>query len=201
MARFPKAEAEILALARKIIQGLRDAPDVFPHPPVSADELQAMLDDGEAALTRTVAAEAVLHEEHAQKDRILARMTPAMKAVLRYAETTTRRNPRELGRLGWGPPREPRRLEPPGEVRGIKIVAEGDTYIILQWSPPADGGAVAVYTVERKRNGKPWKDVDSCTATWRKLDKQPRGVELEFRVYGRNRAGRGKPSATVRAVL
>lgn len=41
--RFPNTEAKIIALAQKIIVGLRDNPN-FPNPPTSPDQLQASLD-------------------------------------------------------------------------------------------------------------------------------------------------------------
>ena len=41
--RFPKTEAKIIALAQKIIAGLRDNPN-FPDPPTSPDQLQTSLD-------------------------------------------------------------------------------------------------------------------------------------------------------------
>lgn len=40
---FPTSEAEIIALAEKMIAGLTDNP-TFPSPPVSAAELRKMLD-------------------------------------------------------------------------------------------------------------------------------------------------------------
>ena len=41
--RFPNTEAKIIALAQKIIAGLRDNPN-FPNPPTSPDQLQVSLD-------------------------------------------------------------------------------------------------------------------------------------------------------------
>lgn len=40
---FPTSEAEVIALAEKMIAGLTDNPN-FPSPPVSAAELRKMLD-------------------------------------------------------------------------------------------------------------------------------------------------------------
>ena len=41
--RFPNTKAKIIALAQKIIAGLRDNPN-FPNPPFTPDQLQACLD-------------------------------------------------------------------------------------------------------------------------------------------------------------
>lgn len=42
---FPTSEAEIIALAEKMIEGLTNHPDIFPSPPVSAAELRKQLDN------------------------------------------------------------------------------------------------------------------------------------------------------------
>jgi hypothetical protein len=42
---FPTSEAEIIALAEKMIEGLTKHPDIFPSPPVSAAELRRQLDN------------------------------------------------------------------------------------------------------------------------------------------------------------
>nr|VFK49481.1 MAG: hypothetical protein BECKTC1821E_GA0114239_11942 [Candidatus Kentron sp. TC] len=38
--RFPKAEPKIVSLIHEIIAGLEAHPDLFPNPPVSADDLR-----------------------------------------------------------------------------------------------------------------------------------------------------------------
>ena len=201
MAVFPKAEAKILAVARLVIEGLRAAPEDFPTPPVSADELEAMTDACDADATKAAAAKAAYHEAHVRKDKAFARLTPAVKAVLAYAKILARRQPAKLIRLGWGPRRERKPLEAPGEVRDLKIEAEGETYLILSWKRPVDGGAAAAYTIQVKRGGGLWEDLAARTDTRCIVSDQPRGVELEYRVFARNKAGVGSPSATVRAVL
>jgi hypothetical protein len=184
-----------------VIQGLRESPEDFPKPPVSANELETMVDECDADWTRVAAAKAAYHEAHVRKDTSFARLTPALKAVVVYAEILARRQPSKLARLGWGPRRDRKALEPPGEVRDIKIDAEGETYLVLSWKRPVEGGAVAAYTIQVKRDGAPWEDVAVCTDTRYIVSDQPRGVGLEYRVVARNKAGLGNPSATVRAVL
>jgi hypothetical protein len=51
MSRFPRTEAEITALALLMVDGLTQAPDDFPAPPVQPSELQAKLDAYNAAYT------------------------------------------------------------------------------------------------------------------------------------------------------
>jgi len=201
MARFPQTEPEIAALALLIAQGLREAAQDFPAPPVSPDELQTKLDAFNAAATAAVAAETVVRSHHATKDDALEDLADSMKADLRYAEFAVKDQPEKLSQLGWGPRRDPTALQPPGEVRDIRIMAEGDTWVILNWKPPVDGGAVGVYQIQRKRDPGAWEDAAISTATQQLISNQPRGVELSYRVFAVNKAGTGQPSATVTLVL
>ncbi|MBI3983648.1 MAG: fibronectin type III domain-containing protein [Gemmatimonadetes bacterium] len=77
----------------------------------------------------------------------------------------------------------------------------GDTWVILRWNPPVDGGAVGFYRIQRKREGSPWEDAGTSTETAQLMSNQPRGVELLYRVIAVNKAGVGQPSATVTVVL
>jgi hypothetical protein len=58
MARFPQAESQIAALALMIMDGLTNAAEDFPTPPVSGEELQARLDAYNEAKKGAVRAEA-----------------------------------------------------------------------------------------------------------------------------------------------
>ena len=44
MSRFPKAEAEVAALALRVVEGCAKAPEYFPNPPVPVADLKAKLD-------------------------------------------------------------------------------------------------------------------------------------------------------------
>lgn len=201
MARFPKAEQEIAHLAQQIADGLGHAADVFPSPPVPPAELKAQLDDYQeknAALARS-RAEAKIRR--VDKNTALKTLKDSMRANLRYAEVMARRHPEQLTQLGWRPRRPRTPLKPPGEVRNITIRDEGDTWVLLTWEPPVEGGEVVVYRIQRRQPGGEWVDVATSIDRLELLRDQPRGVDLEFRVFGMNRAGTGGPSATVTAVL
>jgi len=49
MSRFPRTEAEITALALLMVDGLTQAPDDFPSPPVPGADLQAQRERCNAA--------------------------------------------------------------------------------------------------------------------------------------------------------
>ena len=202
MARFPRSEPEVAALAMLVTQGLGQASEDFPAPPVPASELQAKLDAYNAALASTVVAETGFREQHAVKDEAFEELVDGVKADLKYAEVVVRDEPEKLSQLGWAGPRRGSALEVPGEVRDIGIRAEGDTWAVFDWKPPVDGGAVAAYKIQRrKREGGSWRDVGTSVDTAQLLSDQPRGIEFEYRVIAVNRAGTGHPSATVTVVL
>ena len=201
MPRFPRSEPQIAALALVVSEGLAQAQEDFPTPPVPPDEMRGKLDAYNTALAGTVVAETASREQHAVKDEALEELVDGVKANLRYAEIAVRDRPEKLGQLGWGQRRDGSALEAPGEVRDIGIVAEGDTWVILDWKQPVSGGAVGVYRIQRRREGRAWDDAGISTETQRLLSDQPRGVEFEYRVVAVNKAGSGQPSATVTVVL
>jgi hypothetical protein len=199
--RFPRTESEVATLASRVAEGLASAADDFPSPPVSPADLKTKLEAFIAADTATVAAETAFREQHALKDAALAALQDALKADLRYAENTARNAPEKLNALGWRPPRDGTPLEPPGETRDMIIVSEGDTWAVLRWKAPVDGGAPAFYRIQRKQGTDAWVDAGTSTETEQLMSNQPRGVELMYRVIAVNKAGAGHPSATVTLVL
>ena len=199
--KFPQTEAEIAALALVIVQGLAQAGDDFAAPPVSLTELQARLERYNAALGAAVAGDNASRERHAVKDAALEELVEGMKTDLRYAEDAARGQPEKLSKLGWGPRRANAPLQTPGEVRDIQIVSEGDSWAILRWHQPVDGGVPAYYRIQRKKDGTGWEEAGTSTDTEQLMSNQPRGVELDYRVIAVNKAGIGQPSATVTLVL
>jgi hypothetical protein len=198
MARFPETEADIAALALVLIQGLRNTPELFPAPPVSADTLQASLDAYNEARTGAVAAESAARDQVAAKNGTLEQLADNMRLDFKYAEMAARDAPEQLAKLGWGPRRDPSALERPGVIRDLGIKSQGDRWVVLDWKPPADGGAAAVYHIERRRRrGGEWEQVAHAIASEELLTEQEPGVEWEFRVYAENRAGVGERSTVL----
>ena len=201
MARFPKSEAKVAQLAQQIADGLAGAADDFPSPPVPPPTLKAQLDDYQMKRAALAESRAEARIRGADKNRALKTLKDSMRANLRYAEVMARRHPEQLSQLGWGARRPRTPLAPPGEVRNMAIREEGDTWILLAWDAPEDGGEVAAYRVQRRKLGGAWEDVETSIDRVELLRDQPRGVELRFRVRAMNRAGIGPPSTTVTAVL
>ncbi len=52
---------------------------------------------------------------------------------------------------------------------------EGDTWLMLNWKPPVDGGAVAAYAILRRdRDGGKREDVSIAVGTQQLVSDQPR---------------------------
>ncbi len=201
MARFPKAEAAIAQLAGQMANGLSVATEAFPSPPVPAPVLKAQLDDYQQKTAALAQSRADARIRRVDKDKALKTLKDSMRADLRYAEIMARRHPEHLVQLGWRARRPRTPLKPPGEVRDIAIRDEGDTWVLLTWDAPDEGGEVAVYQIQRRHPRGKWEDAATSIDRVELLREQPRGVELEFRVLAMNRSGAGSPSATVTAVL
>ena len=184
--QFPEREADIAALALLLAQGLEQAPEDFPAPPVPPAELRVQLDRFNTALAASVGADSALREQYAAKDQALVALKDAMKANLRYAEVEVRGQPEKLSGLGWGGRHGASNLEPPGEVRDIAVRTEGDTWLVLDWRPPVDGGLAAAYQVQRRKLGGSWEDVATAVDNDCLLSHQPRAVEFDLRVVAVN---------------
>jgi len=201
MPRFPETEPEIAALAALVVEGLEQAVEDFPNPPVPATELRSKLDTYAQTRAATVVAETDFREQHAEKDEALEDLVDSTKADLKYAEFAAKDRPGKLSQLGWAPRRSGTPLESPGEVRNIKLVGEGDSWVVLRWESPSDGGKPAFYKIHRESGDDQWDEVGTSTDTEKLVSNQPRGVNLNFRVTAANKAGEGPPSATVTVVL
>ena len=202
MARFPKREAEIVALAYVLKRGLQTHPALFPSAPVSWPNLDARratyLMRQDTALAAAAAAEAAT----TAKDEALEALADAMKADLRYAENTVNFDDDKLKLIGWSGRKAATTLAPPGQPRLLEAPKQGEGWVFLDWKPPASGGRPAAYTIERlERPSGPWKQIATAIETEATLVDQTRGPELEYRIIAVNKAGEGPPSNTVMVVL
>ena len=202
MARFPRTEAQIKALAQNVSTGLTANPADFPAPPVPALDLQALLDSLIALCDEQVAALAAAEQATLTKDAGLEELVTAMKANLRYAEDAVNYDDAKLTALGWGGRAAATALEPPGQPRTLEILQQGEGWICLDWKKPSDGGKVAAYKIERReRPTGDWMLVSMAIESEATLNNQERGKDWEYRVSATNKAGESVPSNTVAAVL
>jgi len=202
MARFPRREAEVAALASQMINGLTEQAENFPAPPISIEQLQASLDNYQRMLEGAVIAQTTAAEAFEVKDDALDNLKDEMQLVLRYAEHAAASDDVKLGALGWGARREPSTPQPPGPARALEVKREGPGWIYLDWKRPSEGGTVAGYHVQvAHMEGGEWKDVTMAFETMAVLTEQERSVDLLYRIVTFNKAGNGLASNTVTAHL
>lgn len=202
MAQFPRREADISVLADEMARGLARYTEVFPAPPVAPDTLETSLAGYSDARNKVIAAMAAAEQATREKGEALERLVGQMKADLRYAEAVTEGDNDKLKLIGWGGRRPKRALQPPGQTARLAILHEGPGWIVLDWEAPPEGGKVAAYKVQRSRRGKDrWETAGIAVETAITLKEQERGVEWEYRVIAFNRAGQGRDSNVVTAVL
>ena len=208
MPRFPKKEAEIIALAERMIAGLLANPAIYPNPPHPAMhpgtgirwKVRQYSNRRENFLAARAAAEAAT----AEKDDMLEELIEAMKDDIRYAENTVNFDDDKLKLIGWAGKKAKTPLAIPGQCRLLETPKQGGGggggWVFLDWKAPADGGKPKAYKVQR-RSGESWQDVATAILSEITLVDQPEKTELEYRVIAINKAGEGQPSNTVMAVL
>lgn len=143
MARFPRSEAEIVALAQNIIAGLTANAATYPAPPVLPVDLQALVDSFNTLSDDAVAARAASEQATGTKEAGLEEVVNAMQSILRYAENTVDFDDDQLKLLGWAGRRARTPLDPPGQPRTLEAPGQGEGWVFLDWKKPTDGGTVA----------------------------------------------------------
>jgi len=202
MARFPRTEPEVVALAEAMITGLTSNAVLYPAPPVAMLDLTAAKTAYITALNAAIAAKAAAEAATTSKDDVLETLTDAMKSDIRYAENTVDFDDDKLKLIGWAGKKAPTPLAIPGQTRLLEAPRQGDGWVFLDWKAPVDGGAPSAYKVmRRERPDGPWAETATAVITEATLVEQPKGKELEYRIIAVNKAGDGEPSNTEMVVL
>lgn len=202
MARFPKKEAEIAALADRLWRGLWSNRPIYPNPPVHPISIRFKAIIYRRYRENLIAKQAAVEAATTAKDEALEELVEAMKADIRYAENTVNFDDDKLKLIGWAGKKVATPLAPPGQVRLLEAPKQGKGWVFLDWKAPTAGGRPNAYKVQRRlRSGGNWKDAATAILTEATLVEQPVQTELEYRVVGINKAGQGQPSNTVEVVL
>jgi len=200
MPRFPKTEAEIIALAQQIENGLGTNTNLADSP-IDKTAFSAKLAAFTAKRDAILVKEAELKVDHGEKDDLEDDLTEAMQRVISYLDSFTGGDDAQLASIGWGAASAPTK-QPPGQPRTLEIVSQLDATLSLDWKSPSDGGRVASYRVERRtRPAGAWETCGATNLSELALLNQPRGLELEYRVIAFNSNGDSVPSNSVAAVL
>jgi len=202
MPRFPKKEADIVALAERLWRGLWDNRLVYPRPPVHPMWLRRNNMIYLARRNDFIAAKAAAEQAVTVKNEGLEDLTEAMKADICYAENTVNFDDNKLKLIGWAGRKAAALLAPPGQARLLEAPRQGEGWVFLDWKKPAVGGRVSAYKVmRRERPAGPWQETATAVTSEATLVEQPRAKELEYRIVAVNKAGDGSPSNTAMVVL
>ena len=202
MARFPKKETEITALADVLWIALWQNQAIFPVPPVHPAHIRGLLTRHQRSRIDFLAKRAAAEAATTEKDEALIDLTEAVKVDIRYAENTVNYDDDKLKLIGWAGKKASAPLEQPGQVRLLEATKQGEGWVFLDWKVPTDGGKPRAYKIQRRlRNNGNWQDVATAILTEATLVEQPEKTELEYRLIAVNKAGEGQPSNTVNVVL
>lgn len=202
MPRFPIREADILALAEDMINGMAENED-FPSPPLSTSDLRNLRDAFLSASNAQIVSKAAAEQATETKGTALEAFVFGMRTMLHYAEDAVHGNDAKLSAIGWGGATPAKPLQPPGQPIGLNTAQQGEGWLHLAWKRNADGGTTAFYKIERREptDGGVWALVGAVHETDVTLNNQERGKVWEYRVIASNKAGESLPSNTVVAVL
>lgn len=208
MPKFPKREADILALADAMIAGYTVHGADFPsHAPGLAFKARRLgYLTAKDAQTEALAAAQVATE---QKDAKLTALIELMKDELKKSEVDVGADSEKLEYIGWGPKAIPSPADPPGQPRNLDAIIQGANTVLLDFKAPArgSGGNVRTYIIERRDQPEGggefgnWQQAGIALESETTLMNQPCGVQLEYRVKAINTGGESPPSNTVIAVL
>ncbi len=207
MPKFPKREADILALANAMIAGYAAHAGDFPsHTGSGLPRRRGWYLSAKNAQTEALAAAQIATDE---KDAKLAALVELMKAWLKKSEVDVGADSEKLEYIGWGPKAPPSPADPPGQPRNLDATIQGANTVLLDFKAPArgSGGNVRTYVIVRRQQpegggefGK-WQQAGVVLETEATLVNQPRGIQLEYRVKAINTGGESIPSNTIAVVL
>ncbi len=209
MPRFPKREADILALAIAMINGYQAHAADFPSHTVSSPWLQLARGRLILAQREHTVARAAAQVATEQKDAKLAALIELMRAELKKSEVDVGDDSEKLEYIGWGPKAPPSPAETPGQPRNLDALAQGAGTVLLDWKSPArgSGGNVRTYVIERREQPEGggefgvWALAGIAIESETTIMNQPRGLQLEYRVKAVNAGGESTSSNTVAVVL
>jgi hypothetical protein len=207
MAKFPKRQADIEALALAMIYGYWNHAADFPSADFSPWSPEySTYNTAKNAQTEALAAAQVATE---QKNAKLAVLIEVMKDELKKSEVDAGADSEKLEYLGWGQKASPSPADPPGQPRNLDAIIQGANTVLLDFKAPArgSGGNVRTYVIERRQQPEgggefgEWQQAGIALESETTLMNQPRGVQLEYRVKAVNTGGESLPSNTVAVVL
>lgn len=209
MPKFPRTEAEVVALAEAMIAGYTAHPTDFPSidPLTDLVALQTALSGYQTDKQGQIDAHAQAQLATVTKGTKLDDLVELMKNDLKLSEVDVADDPEKLAQIGWGPRQQPQPVEAPGQPTNLHPVAEGQGMLWLAWDRPDSGGPIRNYIVERREQPAGggefgmWNIVGTALNNEISLTDQPRGIQMEYKVKAVNAGGESVPSNTSAVVL
>ncbi len=209
MPKFPKREADILALVNAMIAGYAAHPADFPSHVVPPSWLTIKRNVYLISKNNQTDALAAAQLATENKETKLAALVEKMKDELKKSEVDVGSDYQKLEYIGWGPKAPPSPADPPGQPRHLDAAVQGAGTVLLDWKAPArgSGGTVRTYLIERRAQPEgggefgEWSQAGIALESETMLLNQPRGPQLEYRVKAVNTGGESIPSNTAAVVL
>jgi hypothetical protein len=204
MPKFPKTEAEVVALAETMVAGLTAHGADFPS--VTVASLSTALANYKNQRQTQENAKSQAQIATVTKDDKLDILVELMRNDLKLSEVDVATDPEKLTEIGWGPRSEPQPIIAPDSPTELHPIAEGQGTIWLKWEKPSNGGPVRNYIIERRQQAQgsefgAWMLANTTYNCEINLTEQPVNVRLEYRVKAANAAGESMPSNSVSVVL
>jgi uncharacterized protein (DUF433 family) len=205
MPKFPKTEAEVVALAETMVAGYTAHAADFPS--VTVAQLSTALSTYKSQRQTQEDKRSQAQIATVTKDERLELLTELMKNDLKLSEVDVTDDPEKLTEIGWGPRQDPQPIIAPGSPTDLHPTAEGQGTIWLEWDKPANGGGpVRNYIIERRDQQQggtfgAWNLVQTTYDCEINLTEQPDNIRVEYRVKAANAAGESMPSNSVSVVL
>ncbi len=201
MARYPRTQNKIAALAGRIINGYKEHPADFPT--ADPDAIQAALDSFNELSNQLTQAKAQATLIAKEKQRALDELNKVLKGQIKRSEVDAASEPVKLTEIGWGTTAQRQPLTAPHQPTGLVCTSQGDGTASFEWEKAATGSRPTGYILQRRQASGAgqefggWQLVDFYYDNMITASDQPTGVKLEYRVIATNPAGQSMPSNIV----
>jgi hypothetical protein len=205
MPEFPTKEADIAALAERMLAGYEAHEADFPG--VVRARLRKRFNSYKTYRNIQILRVSAAQLATAAKNSKLGELTGLMKKYLKKSEVDVSGDLGKLSFIGWGTKAAFEHMAAPGQPRDLRIIAQDRTSVLLNFDRPATGGIVRNYIIERRQQlagitePGPWHIAATSLNNKTELTGQPRGIQTEYRVKAANVSGESMPSNTVAAIL
>jgi len=205
MAQYPRTQTSILSLAKSMIAGFMEHPEIFTH--ANLPLVESALNEYKVANEQFLDSKAQVAISANIKRKKLSRLNEIIKQQIKLSQVDCSGTPAYLGTIGWGSRKKPSKNTRPAQPRELKVIAVSGNTVFLKWKKPSgkNNSANHQFLIERRQKLKDgrlsdWELAAATLNTELRVKKQPSG-KLEYRVKMANKSGESRSSNTVTVVL